>query len=186
MKRRDKHAQLTAKVTLTPIQNRPHRIRNVLALSDTSEPVEEDLGRSEPVSDDLLWWLSEEAIGDRTMVFAGDGVEEWLEYVDLRRFKEITEEDGQVWYARVRRNGKLDRARWRYRGWQLLGYSKDQYCLIRWALWAMDNGLAPGEAYLLIDPFWAVHKGQSPLGINQVASWISFRGNMANNGFQWP
>lgn len=168
-----------------PTQNRPHRAKTVLALSDTDKPEAEDLGRSEPVREGLRWWLSEDMIGERTMVFAGDGVEEWLEYVGLRRFKEM-HSDGQVWYARIRRNGKIDRARWRYDGWQLLGYSKDQYALIRWSLWLMGKGHTADEAYGYIDPFWIVHKGQSPLNVRKVISWWGFRLVMANQGMQWP
>jgi hypothetical protein len=168
-----------------PIQDRPLRAQNVLALTDTSSPVAEDLGRSEPVSEDLIWWLSQEQIGERIMLFAGDGVEEWLEKCDLRRFKEM-KMNGQVWYARVRRNGKLDRARWRFENWQLLGYSKDQYALIRWALFKMDGGWDIHDVYGIIDLFWTVHLGQPPLTVDSVRGWWTFSSVMAQKGFQWP
>jgi hypothetical protein len=175
----------TSQGLLLPPQNRPHRARNVLALSDVSEPTANDLGRSEPVSDDLIWWLHEDMIGDRIMLFAGDGVEEWLESAGIRQFEEQFH-DGQVWYARLRRNGKLDRTRWRFQHYQLLGHSKDQYALIRWSLKMMDAGWSPLDVYGVIDPFWTVHKGQPPLTVSKIILWIRLRGSMVSQGMQWP
>lgn len=186
--KRDRRARLAKKTPQLPSQNRPHRIRNVLALSDTSEPELADLGRSEPVSEDLIWWLSDEWMQGRTLFFAGDGVEEWLQEAGFRRFEPMVS-NGQTWYVRVRRNGARDTGRWRLgkSNYQLLGFSKDQYALIRWALWMRNtHGWKASEILAILTMFWEVHLGQAPLSTNKVESWNSFQSVMRSKGLQWP
>jgi hypothetical protein len=177
------------RVRENPIQNRRRGPKPVLALTDTQERSEIDLGRSEPLREDLIWWLSDEWMEDRTIYFADDGVEQWLEDVGYRQFKELHDPSGS-WLVRVRRNGSTDQARWRFGkgpdSSQLLGYSKDQFALIRWALWARDNDWSTSEIYGVIDPFWNQCKGQAPLTPAKISSWLAYRSAMANRGLQWP
>lgn len=72
-----------------------------------------------------------------------------------------------------------------------LRYTLEQYRLIAWACWRMENGWSPREVFqIMVHPEnelrWTVLPGQTPLTSRKVHAWRRFRRNMMTRGLMWP
>lgn len=67
-----------------------------------------------------------------------------------------------------------------------LVYTEEQYELIGWALWRMDNGWTPQETFQVLRLFWTVERGQTPLTWRTLIAWRRTRSSMQKKGLIWP
>lgn len=72
-----------------------------------------------------------------------------------------------------------------------LRYTLDQYELIRWACWRMENGWTAREVYEIMihsrnELRWATFPGQTPLTARKIITWRRHRRNMMSRGWIWP
>lgn len=134
---------------------------------------------------ELIHWLDPRAHEFKHVVFPGEY--RWRDE-DKESYQDRVD-GGMSWQARKSRFGRTAHTASRNSMGAAIyqaAYSRKQYRLIAWAMWAIDEGYSDREVWEILRHFWRLLPGQTPFVSRTITSWKATRARMRRKGLIWP